>query len=54
MLGAIPEKPTDDRSRVFYDRAQREQWAGAHSIDASHNPHITAPQALAELLDKIA
>ena len=47
-------KPNDDRFRVFYDRAQREQWAGAHSIDASHNPHITAPQALAELLDKIA
>jgi hypothetical protein len=25
----------------------------AHEIDASHSPHITAPEALAELLDGI-
>ncbi|MGI8526972.1 MAG: alpha/beta fold hydrolase [Pseudolabrys sp.] len=47
-------KPADDRFQVFYERAQREKWAGAHSIDASHNPHITAPDALADLLTSIA
>ncbi len=46
--------PPDDRFRVFYERAQRERWAGTHSLDASHNPHITAPDALAALLDTIA
>ena len=44
----------DDRFRRFYARAQRERWAGAHQIDASHNPHITCPDALAGLLDSIA
>ncbi len=44
----------DDRFQVFYERAQRDKWAGAHSIDASHNPHITAPDTLADLLGKIA
>jgi len=44
----------DDRFRVFSERAQRERWAGAHSLDASHNPHITAPDKLAALLDTIA
>ena len=43
----------DDRFRTFYERATREGW-GAHAIDASHNPHITAPEALADLLDRIA
>jgi pimeloyl-ACP methyl ester carboxylesterase len=43
----------DDRFRRFYERAQRQGW-GADSIDASHNPHITCPQALADLLAKIA
>jgi pimeloyl-ACP methyl ester carboxylesterase len=43
----------DDRFRCFYERAQRERW-GAHEIDASHNPHITCPDVLAELLDRIA
>jgi len=45
--------PPDDRFRQFYDRARREGW-GHDEIDASHNPHITAPEALAALLDVIA
>ncbi len=43
----------DDRFRQFYDRAKREGW-GASEIDASHNPHITCPEALADLLSRIA
>lgn len=46
-------RPPDDRFRPFYDRAQREGW-GVSEIDASHNPHITSPEALAALLDTIA
>lgn len=46
-------RPPDDRFRPFYERAQREGW-GAYEIDASHNPHITAPDALADLLHRIA
>jgi len=42
----------DDRFRRFYERAKREGW-GVSEIDASHNPHITCPDVLAELLDKI-
>jgi pimeloyl-ACP methyl ester carboxylesterase len=45
--------PPDDRFRPFYERAQREGW-GAYTIDASHNPHITTPQALTDLLCRIA
>jgi pimeloyl-ACP methyl ester carboxylesterase len=43
----------DDRFRRFYERAQREGWT-THEIDSSHSPQVTAPQALAELLDRIA
>ncbi len=43
----------DDRFRRFYERAQREGW-GVCAIDSSHNPHITCPGALAELLSRIA
>jgi pimeloyl-ACP methyl ester carboxylesterase len=43
----------DDRFRPFYERAKTESW-GAYEIDASHNPHITAPELLADLLDRIA
>jgi pimeloyl-ACP methyl ester carboxylesterase len=43
----------DDRFRRFYERGQREGW-GTHEIDSSHNPHITCPQTLADLLDRIA
>ena len=45
--------PPDDRFRPFYERAKREGW-GAYEIDASHNPHITCPEVLADLLDRIA
>jgi len=45
--------PPDDRFRQFYDRAGREGWRH-YEIDASHNPHITAPETLATLLDGIA
>jgi len=45
--------PPDDRFRRFYERAKREGW-GAYEIDATHNPHITCPQVLADLLDRIA
>ncbi len=43
----------DDRFRRFYERAQREGW-GVSAIDSSHNPHITCPEVLAELLSRIA
>jgi len=43
----------DDRFRRFYERAEREGW-GTSEIDSSHNPHITCPRLLAELLDRIA
>jgi pimeloyl-ACP methyl ester carboxylesterase len=43
----------DDRFRRFYERAKRENW-GASEIDASHNPHITCAETLAELLGRIA
>ena len=42
-----------DGFRPSYERAQREGW-GHDEIDASHNPHITAPQALMALLNTIA
>lgn len=44
--------PPDDRFRQFYERAQREGW-GHDAIDASHNPHVTCPELLADLLDRI-
>ena len=43
----------DDRFRQFYERAKREGW-GVDEIDSSHNSHITCPDALADLLDRIA
>jgi pimeloyl-ACP methyl ester carboxylesterase len=43
----------DDRFRPFYERAKREGW-GAYEIDSSHNPHVTCPDVLADLLDRIA
>lgn len=42
-----------DGFRPSYERAKAEGWAH-YEIDASHNPHITAPQALCALLDRIA
>jgi pimeloyl-ACP methyl ester carboxylesterase len=43
----------DDRFRRFYERGKREGW-GTCEIDSSHNPHITCPQALADLFNRIA
>ncbi len=42
-----------DPFRVFAERARREGWQ-YFEMDASHSPHVTAPEALAELLDRIA
>jgi len=46
-------RPPDDRFRRFYERTKAEGW-GTDEIDASHNPHITCPEVLADLLDRIA
>jgi pimeloyl-ACP methyl ester carboxylesterase len=46
-------KSPDDRFRVFYERAKSE-GLGTHEIDSSHNPHLTCPDVLADLLAKIA
>ena len=43
-----------DVFRQFAERAQREKGWRYFEIDSSHNPHITAPQALLALLEKIA
>ena len=37
----------------FHQRAKSTPGWTAHEIDASHSPHITAPEALGELLDGI-
>jgi pimeloyl-ACP methyl ester carboxylesterase len=42
-----------DVFRQFAERAQRESGWRYFEIDASHNPHITAPQELLTLLEKI-
>jgi len=41
-----------DGFRQFYDKAGDHGW-GRHQIEASHNPHITAPDALTDLLLRI-
>jgi pimeloyl-ACP methyl ester carboxylesterase len=41
-----------DPFRVFAERAQRENW-DYRELDASHSAHITAPEALAALLNSI-
>jgi pimeloyl-ACP methyl ester carboxylesterase len=43
----------DDTFRQFAARAQRQGW-GYHEIDASHSPHVTAPESLTQLLHSIA
>ena len=43
----------DDTFRAYASRAKREGW-DYHEIDASHSPHVTAPQALTALLHSIA
>ena len=44
----------EDRFRPFHERAKAEAGWQSYEIDASHNPHITAPQAFADLLAAIA
>ena len=44
------ERGTFDR---FHDRAGSTPGWTTHQIDASHSPHITAPDALADLLDGV-
>jgi pimeloyl-ACP methyl ester carboxylesterase len=39
----------EDTFRPFAERAQRERWS-YREIDASHSPHITAPEELRNLL----
>jgi pimeloyl-ACP methyl ester carboxylesterase len=45
--------PPNDPFRQFLERARREGW-GVSEIDASHNPHITCPEVLMDVLDKTA
>ncbi|MBS4083893.1 MAG: alpha/beta hydrolase [Rhizobiales bacterium] len=42
-----------DPFRQFFVRAKNEGWQ-VFEMDASHSPHITAPEALMEILDTIA
>ncbi len=42
-----------DPFRPFAERARRESGWQCFDLDASHSPHITAPRALADLLEKI-
>ena len=44
--------PPGDPFRQFAERAQREGWP-YFELDASHNPHITMPEELAALLNRI-
>jgi pimeloyl-ACP methyl ester carboxylesterase len=43
-----------DNFRPFAERAKSERGWTYHELDASHSPHITAPEALAAMLNKIA
>ena len=38
--------------RQYADRAKAARWP-VHELDASHNPHITVPKELADLLERI-
>jgi pimeloyl-ACP methyl ester carboxylesterase len=42
-----------DLFRRFAETARRAGWP-VHEMDATHNPHITAPAALADLLERLA
>jgi pimeloyl-ACP methyl ester carboxylesterase len=42
-----------DLFRRFAEKAAAAGWS-VHTLDASHNPHITMPSQLAELLERIA
>jgi pimeloyl-ACP methyl ester carboxylesterase len=41
-----------DPFRQFFNRAKNEGWQ-TFEMDASHSPHVTAPEELAEILDMI-
>ncbi|HEY0748480.1 MAG TPA: alpha/beta hydrolase [Steroidobacteraceae bacterium] len=45
--------PPGDPFSQFADRARQEHWA-YYEMDASHSPHITAPDALAAVLRSVA
>jgi pimeloyl-ACP methyl ester carboxylesterase len=45
-------KDAPDSFRAFYERGKGEGWPVA-AIDASHSPHVTAPDLLAATLDNI-
>lgn len=45
--------PPGDPFRPFAERARSEPGWRYHEIDASHSPHVTAPEALAQLLQAI-
>ena len=47
------KKDAQDSFGRFWRRAKMEPRWTAHEIDSSHNPHITTPDALADLLDGI-
>src|SRR3984893_2532727 len=42
-----------DPFRQFMQRARKDGWP-VHEMDASHSPPVTAPEALMEILDKVA
>lgn len=42
-----------DHLRPYMERARSEGWS-VLEIDSSHNPHITMPDELTDILDKIA
>ena len=48
----LVRRPAADPFRAYAERAKREQW-DYREIDASHSPHVTAPEALAALLGSI-
>ena len=61
LIGAVDKLPRTyiycnksrpgDVFRQFYDRARQEPGWRDLEIEASHNPHITCPDALMALLD---
>jgi hypothetical protein len=42
-----------DYFRPFMERGRFEGWK-VYEIDASHSPHVTAPEALMKILDEVA
>lgn len=42
-----------DPFRQFMERARKEGWP-VYEMDASHSPHVTAPAALMQILEKVA